>query len=83
MILPQIAHNISQLQIETIQDTMKLLDHDSLYHAIRLLRDAEEIDLYGVSDKVLLAQQFAQQMFFVHKNAHICLCLVMQKFKQL
>ncbi|WP_050635914.1 MurR/RpiR family transcriptional regulator [Candidatus Stoquefichus sp. SB1] len=68
-----IAHNISQLQIETIQDTMKLLDHDSLYHAIRLLRDAEEIDLYGVSDKVLLAQQFAQQMFFVHKNAHICL----------
>lgn len=67
-----IAHHISQLQIETIQDTMKLLEHDQLYKAMRLLRDSEEIDLYGVSDKVLHAQQFTQQMLFIHKNAHIC-----------
>lgn len=67
-----IAHHISQLQIETIQDTMKLLDHDQLYHAMRILRDCEEIDLYGVSDKILYAQQFAQQMCFIHKNVHVC-----------
>lgn len=67
-----IAHNISTLQIETIQDTMSLLNHDDLFKAMRLLRDAEEIDIYGVSDKVLLAQLFSEKMFFIHKNTHIC-----------
>lgn len=67
-----IAHNISTLQIETIQDTMRLLNHDDLYKALRIIRDADELDIYGVSGKVLLAQQFAQQLFFIHKNAHIC-----------
>lgn len=67
-----IAHNISRLQIETIEDTMSLIHHDNLYQAMRILREAKEIDIYGVSDKILLAQQFAEQMFFIHKNAHIC-----------
>ena len=42
------------------QDTISLLDHDHLYKAMRLLRDTEEIDIYGVSEKVLLAQLFAE-----------------------
>ena len=67
-----IAHNISTLEIETIQDTISLLDHDHLYKAMRLLRDTEEIDIYGVSEKVLLAQLFAEKMFFIHKHTHIC-----------
>lgn len=67
-----IAHNISKLQIETIQDTISLLNHDDLFNAMRILRDAEEIDVYGISDKVLLAQLFAEKLFFIHKNTHIC-----------
>lgn len=67
-----IAHHISQLQIETIQDTMKLLDHDSLYKAMRIIRSCREIDMYGVSSNVLSAQQFAQQMFLIHKKVNIC-----------
>ena len=67
-----IAHHISQLQIETIQDTMKLLDHDSLYKAMRIIRSCQEIDMYGVSSNVLSAQQFAQQMFLIHKKVNIC-----------
>lgn len=67
-----IAHHISQLQMETIQDTMKLLDHDSLYKAMRIIRSCREIDMYGVSSNVLSAQQFAQQMFLIHKKVNIC-----------
>lgn len=67
-----IAHHISKLQIETIQDTMKLLKHDDLYTAMRYIRNAKQLDIYGVSDYVLLAQQFARKMFLIQKNVHLC-----------
>ena len=67
-----IAHNIGQLEMETIQDTMNLLDHDDFQKAMRLLRDVQEIDVYGVSNNMLLAEEFAEKMFFIRKNVHIC-----------
>ena len=67
-----IAHHISQLQVETIQDTIKLLEHDALFKAMRIIRNSQEIDMYGVSGNVLSAQQFAQQMFLIHKKVNIC-----------
>lgn len=67
-----ISHNIAQLEIETIQDTMRLLKHDDLFKAMRYLRDAQVIDVYGVSNNVILAEEFAEKMFFIHKNVYIC-----------
>lgn len=67
-----IANNISQLEIDTIKDTMSLLKHDDLYAAMRILRDAEVIDMYGVSGTVLFAEDFAEKMFYIHKNVNIC-----------
>ncbi|MEG0368308.1 MAG: MurR/RpiR family transcriptional regulator, partial [Coprobacillus sp.] len=67
-----IAHNIGQLEIETLQDTMKLLNHDDLQKVMRLVRNAQVIDMYGVSNHVLLAEEFAEKMFFINKEVHIC-----------
>lgn len=67
-----ISHNIAQLQMETIQDTMNLIDHDSLYRAMRYLRKCEIVDVYGISNNLILAQEFAEKMFYIHKNAYVC-----------
>ena len=67
-----IAHNISKLEINTIKDTVNLLKHDDLYNAMRLLREADEIDMYGVSGNVLLAENFAHKMIYLHKHVNIC-----------
>jgi len=67
-----ISQHIAQLEIETIQDTMNLLTHDDLFQAMRFLRDASKIDMYGVSNNVILAEEFAEKMFFIHKNVYIC-----------
>ncbi|WRK55493.1 MurR/RpiR family transcriptional regulator [Coprobacillaceae bacterium CR2/5/TPMF4] len=67
-----IAHNIGQLQIETIQDTMSLINHDDLQQALRYLRDCKELDIYGVSNNLLLAEEFKAKLFYLHKNVNIC-----------
>lgn len=66
-----ISHNIAQLESETIQDTIQLLNHDTLYQAMRYLREAPRIDLYGVSNNVILAEEFAEKMLFINKNVSI------------
>lgn len=67
-----ISRNIASLQIETIKDTMELLKHDDLFGAMKLLRNSEIIDVYGVSSNILLAEEFAEKMFFIKKNVYIC-----------
>lgn len=67
-----ISHNIAQLQIDTIQDTITLLDHDALQTALRYLREAKELDLYGVSSNLLLAEGFRSKLFYIHRNVNIC-----------
>ena len=67
-----ISHNIAQLEIETIQDTIHLLDHDSLFKAMSFLRKCDVVDVYGISNNLILAQEFAEKMFYIHKNAYVC-----------
>lgn len=67
-----ISHNIAQLEIESIQDTMSLLKHDDLYNAMHYLRNAQVIDMYAVSNNVLLAEQFAEKMFLIQKKVNLC-----------
>lgn len=63
-----ISNNIFKLHEETIEDTKKLLKHDDLMKAIRLLRDAQYIDIYTRPNKLPLAQLFAQKMFSIKKR---------------
>lgn len=67
-----ISKNIAQLEIESIQDTLTLLKHDELYSAMKILREAKEIDLYGVSDYVLLGEEFSYKMSLIDKSVNIC-----------
>lgn len=67
-----ISRNIAQLEMESIQDTLDLLKHDELYNALRILRGANEIDLYGVSDYVLLGEDFSYKMSLIKKRVNIC-----------
>lgn len=67
-----IAKHITHLEIETLEDTLNLLEHDQLYLAMRYLRDAKKIDLYGVSGHIISAQQFADKMFYINKDVNVC-----------
>lgn len=67
-----IAQNISLLEQETLQDTFSLLKHDDLQKAIRLLRDAQEIDLYGGTSYIHLAKSFQSHMYLIQKNVQLC-----------
>lgn len=66
-----IASNIAKLEIESIQDTIDLLTHDDLNKAMSLLRETDYIDVYGVSNNLLLAQEFAEKMFYINKFVNI------------
>lgn len=40
--------------------------------ALRYLRNAKELDLYGVSNNLLLAEGFRSKLFYIHRNVNIC-----------
>lgn len=61
-----IANNIGQLQIDTIKDTLSLLDHDHLQTALRVLRKTKIIDIYGVSTNILFAEEFKNKLSYIH-----------------
>ena len=67
----KISFNIAQLEIETIQDTLSLIKHDDLYQAMRYIRNATYLDLYAISNNVVLAEEFAEKMFFINKTVNI------------
>ena len=67
-----IAHNIIQLEKETLDDTLSLLNHDDLQKALQLLRICNEIDIYGVSSNVYLAETFKQNMNRIQKRVNLC-----------
>lgn len=67
-----IANNIASLEISSIKDTLQLLSHDNLYEAMRYLRDANTIDVFGVSSNMIMANDFAQKMIYDKKRVNVC-----------
>ena len=63
-----ISNNIFKLHEETIEDTKRLMKHDDLMHAVRLLRDAKYIDIYTRPNKFYLAQSFTQKMYSIKRR---------------
>lgn len=67
-----IASKISQLEKETIEDTLSLVEHDSLQQAIRIIEKANTIHLAAISYNLLLGEIFKLDMLRIGKNVNIC-----------
>ncbi len=67
----EISHHIASLQKDAITETQKLLDHDTLYKAMRYLRDAKEIDVFTRKCYRGYAKSFQESMFFINKKVNV------------
>lgn len=68
----RIASKITQLSIETMQDTLSLIEHDSLQQAVIALKKAKNIHLAAISYPLLLGQMFRLDMMRIGRNVNVC-----------
>jgi len=64
-----IANKISKLQIESIEDTLFLMDQRKLKEAVQLLHKSESIKIFGASNMIYLAQEFQHKLGRINKLA--------------
>lgn len=69
--LVSIAHKISTLQQNTIQDTLSLIDSKDLEYAQKLLLNADEIKIFASQTNALIAQDFVTKMRRINKKVII------------
>lgn len=67
--LQRIVEAIRTNHVRSITDTTRLLDMPKLEAAVRALRNARQIDLYGVATSGLVAQDFYQKLIRIGKRA--------------
>lgn len=70
--LMSVASKISILEKEALDETLSLLDHDTLRKAVNILRDAKTIHLCGVSFNHALGNLFAGKMMRLGKPVILC-----------
>ena len=63
-----VANNIGSLYHEIIDDTLVLLDHDSLQNAINALKQSQVIYLYSAGVQADLAKTFKDKMLKIGKH---------------
>ncbi|MEK8126839.1 MurR/RpiR family transcriptional regulator [Paenibacillus filicis] len=68
--LHSIAQAIEANHIRSIADTTRQLDLQAVAEAVRALRDAKRIDLYGVATSGVVALDFQQKLIRIGKVAH-------------
>lgn len=66
-----IASKIATLERTTIDDTLSLLNHDSLQKAKQLLLSANQIKIFGSNANTLIAQDFSLKMRRIKRNVII------------
>ena len=66
-----ISYKIATLQKETIDDTLSLIDHDTLRRALNLIKTTDMIHFCGVSFSHLLGENFALKMSRIGKKVFI------------
>lgn len=69
--LMTIASKIATLEKETIEDTLDLLDHNTLRKAVNFIDRSEKIHVFSVSNNVLISQEFAHNMSRISKDVRI------------
>jgi DNA-binding MurR/RpiR family transcriptional regulator len=66
-----IASKIGHLATETIQDTIALLKNEELKKAVDLLDKARIINIYGISNSLLMAYDFRHKMLRINRRVEI------------
>ncbi|WP_028041821.1 MurR/RpiR family transcriptional regulator [Candidatus Stoquefichus massiliensis] len=66
-----ITHKIAALEKETIDDTVSLIDHDTLRVALNMMKSSKTIHFCGVSFSHLLGDNFALKMSRIGKRVLI------------
>lgn len=69
--LISIANKVSALQQNALQDTLSLVDPESLQLAQKLLLEAEEIKIFASQTNALIAQDFVTKMRRINKKVTI------------
>ncbi|MEG0592307.1 MAG: MurR/RpiR family transcriptional regulator [Coprobacillus sp.] len=70
--IQRISSKITALAKEALDDTLTLIEHDSLQKAIRIMKDSETIHIAAISYCLLLGQMFKLDMARIGKNVNIC-----------
>lgn len=68
-----IANKISSLVTESIKDTLYLMKPDKLKEAIDTINNSDYINIYALSNVLLLAQDFSNKMSRIKKNVNVCM----------
>lgn len=66
-----IASKVGHLAINSIDDTLSLLKNDQLKKAVHLLCKSQVINVYGVSNSLLMAYDFKHKMLRINKHVEI------------
>ena len=70
--IQKIASKITMLAQETMEDTLSLIDHDSLQKATWLLKNAKHIHLAAISYSLFYGQIFRLDMARIGKQVNVC-----------
>ena len=68
-----IESKLARLYIETIEDTVTLNGYESLYQAVDIMQKTSGINLFGLSDNLLAAQQFQTKLLRIGKMSHVAM----------
>ncbi|HEX9025583.1 MAG TPA: MurR/RpiR family transcriptional regulator [Clostridium sp.] len=66
-----IASKIGKLSLNSIEDTLSLLKNDEIKKAVNLLCKSQMINVYGVSNSLLMAYDFKHKMLRINKHVEI------------
>ncbi|MDU4884972.1 MurR/RpiR family transcriptional regulator [uncultured Clostridium sp.] len=69
--LMKAANNISHLYMDTIQDTMSLVDYDSLQKAITIIKYSDCISIFSAGTLLNQAESFKEKMMKIGKRVSI------------
>jgi len=69
--LMSIASKIGHLATETVEDTLALLKNEELRKATELLAKADTINIYGISNSLLMAFDFKHKMLRINRHVEI------------
>lgn len=66
--LEQMCNTIRNTTLQAVEDTMKLIDYDTLKKVVDVLEKASSIKLFGVGASALVADDFYKKLLRINKN---------------
>ncbi len=70
--IQKIASKITTLGCETLQDTLSLIEHDSLQRCVQLIINSQTVHIAAISYSLLLAQIFKLDMERIGRHVNVC-----------